>query len=219
MAVPAGSGVEARAPLNRERLLSVAIELADGGGLGALSMRKLAQALGVEAMSLYYYVANKDALLDGIVDVVVSEFVLPDEAGDWKSALRASAISAHQALLRHRWAARLLTSAAIGPARLHHMEWLLGQLRQAGFSPTMTHHGYHALDSHIIGFTLWEVGFPDDLGDLATTFLEQLPVDQYPYLAEHIEQHLGPPESEDRSEFEFGLDLILDGLERLRDAA
>lgn len=218
MALPADSADESRVPLNRDRVLGAAIELADAGGLDALSMRKLAQALGVEAMSLYYYVAKKDDLLDAIVDVVVSEFDLPAEAPDWKAALRVSAISAHEVLLRHRWAGRLLTSAAIGPARLAHMEWLLGQLREAGFSAVLTHHGYHALDSHIIGFTLWEVGFPDELADLASTFLRQLPVDQFPYLAEHIEQHLGVPGADDASEFEFGLDLILDGLERLRGA-
>ncbi len=219
MALAAGSADESRTPLTRDRVLRAAIDLADAGGLDALSMRKLAQALRVEAMSLYHYVANKDDILNAILDVVVGEFDLPADAPDWKAALRSSAVSAHQALLRHRWAGRLLTSAATGPARLHHMEWLLGQLREAGFSAALTHHGYHALDSHIIGFTLWEVGFPDELADLAATFLRQLPVEQYPYLAEHIEAHLEAPGPEDASEFEFGLDLILDGIERLRDSA
>ena len=212
--------VEARLPLSRERVLAAAIAMADESGIESLSMRKLGQALGVEAMSLYNHVANKDEILNGIVDMVVDEFELaiPGEA-DWKAALRRTAISAYEVLIRHRWAANLvLSSSGVSQARLRYMESILGTLRQAGFSAEMTDHGYHALESHIMGFTLWEVGMDlgsrEDLAGLATSFLRELPREQMPYLVEHIEQHLKPRDPQDEGEFAFGLDLILDGLER-----
>jgi AcrR family transcriptional regulator len=212
--------VEARLPLSRDRVLGAAIAMADESGIESLSMRKLGQALGVEAMSLYNHVANKDEILNGIVDMVVDEFELavPGEA-DWKAALRRTAISAYEVLIRHRWAANLvLSSSGLSQARLRYMESILGTLRQAGFSAEMTDHGYHALESHIMGFTLWEVGMDlgsrEDLAGLATSFLRELPRDQMPYLVEHVEQHLKPRDPEDEGEFAFGLDLILDGLER-----
>jgi AcrR family transcriptional regulator len=212
-----------RTALSKERVLRAAVALADESGIESLSMRKLAQALGVEAMSLYHYVAKKDEILDGIVDLVVTEFDVPPQDTDWKEALRRSAISAHEALARHPWACNLMMSAGPSPARLRYMESLLATLRKAGFSADLTHHAYHALDSHIVGFTMWAVSFQfdttEDLAALGANFLRTLPVDQYPYLAEHVEQHLAETDDEDKSEFEFGLDLILDGLERLRDAA
>ncbi len=223
MASQADRGAAPRVPLSRDRVLRAAIALADAGGIESLSMRKLAQALGVEAMSLYYYVAKKDDLLDGIVDLVVSEFELPADGADWKAAIRKSAISAHEVLLRHRWACSLMMSSpGVSPARIRYMESLLRCLRQGGFSAELTCHAYHALDSHIVGFTLWELTFPADsqeLADIAASFLRELPVDEYPYLAEHIEQHLTGSSPDEEGEFEFGLDLILDGLERLRDRA
>lgn len=211
---------EPRVPLSRDRVLRAAIGLADQGGIESLSMRKLAQELGVEAMSVYHYVANKDDILDGIVDIVVGEFDLPSGA-DWKAAIRLSAISAHDVLMRHPWACNLMMSTKrVSPARLRYMESLLRRLREAGFSAEMTHHAYHALDSHIIGSTLWEAGYSAnrDLADLAKTFVRES-VDEYPYLAEHAEQHLTKSRRNDVREFEFGLDLILDGLERIRDTA
>jgi AcrR family transcriptional regulator len=186
-------------------------------------MRKLAQELGVEAMSLYHYVAKKDDILDGIVGMVVGEIDLPSKEADWKAAIRLSAISAHEVLSRHPWACSLmLSSTAVLPARLRYMESLLATLRERGFSPELTHHAYHALDSHITGFTLWAASFQfdaEDLAELAATFLRELPADEYPHLAEHVEQHLVEASHEDEGEFAFGLDLILDGLERLRDTA
>jgi AcrR family transcriptional regulator len=214
---------DARPPLRRERVLAAAVVLADASGIEALTMRRLAQALGVEAMSLYHHVENKDDILEGIVDLVVSEFELPSPGAGWKTALRLTAVSAHTILVRHRWAARqMLASDGWGSGRLRYMEGVLGTLRRAGFSPEMTDHAYHALDSHILGFTMWEVGItavPGTLTDLATDFLRRLPPGQFPYLIEHIEQHLRPSPPGDKGEFEFGLDLILDGLERLRDEA
>ncbi len=222
MASQADPGAGPRLPLSRDRVLRAAIALADQGGIASLTMRKLAQELGVEAMSLYYYVAKKADILDGIVDLVVSEIELPADGADWRAAIRKSAISAHEAFSRHPWAYSLMmSSAGVSPARLRWMDSVLRTLREAGFSAELTCHAYHALDSHITGFTLWEASFPavEELRDLAATFLRELPVDEYPYLAEHVEQHLTESSHDDEGEFEFGLDLILDGLERIRDIA
>jgi AcrR family transcriptional regulator len=210
-----------RVPLTRERVLRAAIRLADDGGLEAVTMRKLGGELGVQAMSLYNHVANRDDICDGILELVMEEIEVAAGGDDWKEAVRRSAISAHDVLLRHRWACALMTSTpTISPARLRWMEALLGTLREAGFSPDLTHHAYHALDSHITGFTLWKVSFPfetrEELVDLAETFLPQIPASEYPYVVEHAEQHLAEPDPAAPSEFEFGLDLILDGIERLR---
>ncbi|MGI8830417.1 MAG: TetR/AcrR family transcriptional regulator C-terminal domain-containing protein [Candidatus Limnocylindria bacterium] len=205
--------------MSRERVLDAAIALADRGGIGALSMRKLAQALGVEAMTLYYHVANKEAILDGIVDMVVSEVELPPADAGWKAAIRRSAISAHDVLQRHPWAAGLMLAPnRVSQARLRHMDAVLGTLRRAGFSAEMTDHAYHALDSHIMGFTLWVVGMnigaDGELEAMAADFLATLDRDELPHLAEHVEQHLRPRRPNDEDDFAFGLDLILDGLER-----
>jgi len=206
--------------MSRARVLDAAIRLADAEGIESLTMRRLAQELGVEAMTLYYYVSRKDEILDAIVDIVVGEIRLPSAGAGWKAAVRATAISAHEVLVRHPWAASLmLAPSRMRPARLRYMDGLLGSLRQGGFSAVMTHHAYHVLDSYISGFTLWEVHFqvdPDELPDFGATFLRELPAGEYPYLEEHVEQHLRGSEPEDGGEFQFGLDLILDGLERIR---
>jgi AcrR family transcriptional regulator len=204
--------------LSREGVLRAAVELADARGLDALSMRNLARAMGVGAMSLYYYVANKSDLLDGIVDLVIGEIDLPSASLDWREALRHTARSAHRALSRHPWAAGLvLSSPSVQAARLRYMEALLGTLRTGGFSAELTHRAYHVLDSYIVGFTLWQVGMnlPADTGHLVTGFLQELPVDRFPFVAEHAQQHLKPADHEAGSDFDFGLDLILAGLERL----
>jgi AcrR family transcriptional regulator len=225
MTTPADSTVEPRAPLSRERVLHAAIALADEGGIESLTMRKLGQALGVEAMSLYNHVANKDDVLDGIVDLVLSEIELSPAARDWEAAIRKTAISAHEALLRHPWACSLIlspTTVRVIPARMRYMEALLRRLREADFSAELTYHAYHALDSHILGFTLWEIGHSlptEEPKDFIATFLRDFPLDEYPYLAEHIEQHLAETSHVDEGEFEFGLDLILDGLKRIRGTA
>jgi AcrR family transcriptional regulator len=211
--------------MSRERVLRAAVRLADETGIESLTMRKLARGLGVEAMTLYYYVANKEEILAGIVDLVVSEIESPGEGPDghavsWKDSLRRSAISAHEVLMRHRWAAALMLSGSVSEPRMRQMEGILRCLRQAGFSAEMTHHAYHAVESHIMGFTLWLVGMAleaEKRPDLAASFLQGLPRDRFPYLAEHIGTHLLPPSEYTGSEFEFGLDLILDGLERSLD--
>jgi AcrR family transcriptional regulator len=203
-------------------VLQAAIALADGGGIESLTMRKLGQALGVEAMSLYNHVANKDDLLDGIIEMVLEEIEVPSGEADWKTEIRGTAISSHEAFLRHRWACNLMMHRPnAAPVRMRWMEAVLRTLREAGFSADMTHHAYHALDSHITGFTLWQVNMPfetkAELLDMAEVFLRQIPADEYPYVIEHAEQHIAPSSPDGATEFEFGLELILDGLERLRD--
>ena len=200
------------------------MSLADTGGIEALSMRKLGQELGVEAMSLYNHVANKDDIRAGIVEIVLDEIEDPADAADWKASIRRSALSAHDIFLRHPWACSLMMRIQRPiHARMRWMDSVLRTLREAGFSPELTHHAYHALDSHITGFTMWQVSLPFDtraeLVDMAESFLREFPVDDYPYLVEHIHQHLGESGADERSAFEFGLDLLLDGLERLRDTA
>ena len=222
MATAARTRDEARIPLTRERVLQAALDLADADGIEALTMRRLAQELGVEAMSLYHHVRNKQDLLGGICDLVVREYELPVPGAPWKAAVRRTAISAYEALIRHPWAASLLLSGTPeSRARIRYMDALLGAFRTGGFSAGMTDHAYHALDSHIMGFTLWVVGMnlgtQEDLAALATAFLRELPRDEFPHLAEHIDQHLRPRDPDEEGEFAFGLDLLLDGLERLRD--
>jgi AcrR family transcriptional regulator len=210
-------------------VLDAAIRLADEGGIESLTMRRLARDLGVEAMSLYNHVANKGDLVDAMVDLVVSEIELPATSDAWDVAVRECAISAHEVLLRHPWSCSLVMSSTstsiVRNARVRYMEWLLGRLREAGFSPELTYHAYHALDSHILGFTLWELGHSGaanairgdkDLADFAASFVRELRAADYAYLAEHAEQHVAAFGDEGTSEFEFGLDLILDGLERAR---
>jgi AcrR family transcriptional regulator len=222
VATRAETSAEPRVPLSRDRVLRAALRLADEGGFASLTMRKLGQELGVQAMSLYNHVANKDDIRDAIVEIVFGEIEVPPGGGDWKAAIRASAISAHDALRRHPWAGSLMMTTNVGPTRLRWMEALLRTFREAGFSAELTHHAYHALDSHITGFTLWQANMPfethEELADLAEAFLRELPADEYPYFAEHAQWHLTETSADEPSEFDFGLDLILDGLERMRDA-
>jgi AcrR family transcriptional regulator len=225
MAEPAEVRAEARAPLSKERVLQTAVELADSAGIEALSMRRLARELGVEAMSLYHYVRSKDELLEGMLDIVLSQIETPADEREWKAAIRRTALSSRDALARHPWAATAESPGRVRPDRLRFMEFVLGTLRKAGFSPELTDHGYHAIDSHITGFTLWLANMPfstsAELADLAKGFLKELPEDEFPYMVEHVHQHIRAatrpkPVTPEPTEFEFGLDLILDGLERLR---
>jgi AcrR family transcriptional regulator len=209
-----------RKPLSRERILAAALELVDEQGIEALSMRKLGQQLGYEAMSLYNHVANKDDLLDGILDLVLAEMEPPDPAGGM-AAIRSSSLSAHAALRRHPWAASLLMNPArIRPARLEFMDALLGTLRNAGFSADTTYHAYHSLDAHIIGFSLWASthgSIPANIQDDVRGFLDQMiPVETYPHLHEHGMQHLEDGPHHGILAFEYSLDLLLESLERLR---
>jgi AcrR family transcriptional regulator len=213
-----------RIPLNKERVLRAAVGLADQGGVRSLSMRKLAQELGVEAMSLYHHVANKGAILDGIVDVVFSEIELPSGEADWKPAMRQRAISAREALLRHPWATGLMESRSTpGPATLRHHDAVLGILRTAGFSIKLAAHAFSVLDSYIYGFALQEANLPsktsEELAAVADTILSHLPAHEYPHLTELTVEHVLQPGYDYGNEYLFGLDLILDGLDRARDTA
>ena len=219
--MPNDPNTEQRVPLNRERVLRAAITLADSAGIEALTMRNLGKAVGVEAMSLYNHVANKDDILNGMFDLIVSEIELPSRHIDWKTALRQSAVSAHETLLRHPWGCDLWTSSQLWSARLRFSDALLGTLREAPFSKEITYHAYHVLDSYIVGYTRQETGYvsvPDNLPDLVAAFLRQLSTTEYPYFAEHVMQHLEPTHGDIRA-FEFGLDLILDSLARLRETS
>ncbi len=210
---------EPRVPLSRQRALHVAVALADAGGIGSLTMRKLAQELGVEAMSLYHHVANKDDILDGMVDIVFGEIDLPPTSTDWKTAMHRRAHSARTALSRHPWAISLMESrTAPGPATLRHHDAVIGCLRHAGFSIEMTAHAYSLLDSYIYGFAHQQINLPFDTAEetkeIADAILHQLPADEYPHLIELTTEHVLQPGYDYGNEFEFGLDLILDGLER-----
>lgn len=205
--------------MNRERVLRTALALADKGGSEALTMRKLGQALGVEAMSLYNHVADKEELLDDLVDVVFSEIDWACEGRDWRTAMRQRAISAREVLSRHRWAIRLMESRTHpGPATLRHHDAVLRCLRQAGFSVAMAAHAYSLLDSYIYGFALEQMSLPFETGEeaaaVADTMFREFPVDAYPHLVEMAVQHVMKPGYDYADEFDFGLDLILDGIER-----
>jgi len=215
---------EVRVPLSRERVLAAAIELADADGIESLTMRRLAQALGVEAMTLYYHVANKDDILDGLADIVVAEVEVPPIGDDWKAAIRRRALSAREMLARHPWAAGLIEARTNpSPARSRYPDAVLGSLRQAGFSVEMAIHAFFTLDSYIYGFAVQEQnlpsGTPQELAGMAQMIVTALPAQQYPYLNEVIVDHVLKIGFDYSNEFEFGLDLILDGLEKLRNTA
>jgi AcrR family transcriptional regulator len=211
-----------RTPLSRERILKTALALADASGIESLTMRKLGEAVGVEAMSLYNHVPSKGDLLDGLIDLVFSEIELPSGADGWKTAMRQRATSARAVLSRHRWAIGLMESrTSPGPATLRHHDAVIGCLRQAGFPVALAAHAYSALDSYIYGFALQEASLPFDTSEqtseLAQAIVAQFPADEYPHLAEFTFEHVLRPGYDYGSEYEFGLDLILDGLERALD--
>lgn len=210
-----------RVPLTRERVLETALELADQGGLEALSMRKLGQALGVEAMALYYHFASKDKVLDGIVDLVFREIVVPGSSGDWRTSMRERAISLRDVVARHRWAIGMMESRVNpGPATLRHHDAVIGSLLAGGFDMAMAAHAYSLLDSYIYGFALTKMNLPfddsSDIADMAQDMLDPFPVDEYPNLVAFITDHAMKPGYDYAHEFEYGLDLVLDGLERAR---
>lgn len=209
-----------RAGLTRDLVLQAAVRLADGEGIEALSMRRLGQELGVEAMSLYNHVRSKDEILNGLVDAVFSEIELPSGKVGWRKAMRQRAISARRALRRHRWALGLMESRLEpGPATLRHHDAVIGILRGAGFSIKATAHAYSLLDSYIYGFTLNELSLPFDssmpVGEMAQDMVRAMPNGAYPHLTELAVRHVMKPGYDYGDEFEFGLDLVLDGVQRL----
>ena len=222
MAKRTGAKTEARIPLNRERVLSAAIALADASGIESLSMRKLAERLGVEAMSLYNHIANKNDLLEGIVEAAAGEIVTPADDVDWKKAIHEVAISAHETLLRHPWASGLWMGTTPGPARMRYGDSLLGAFRGAGFSKDLTYHAYHIVESYVLGFTTQVLNFrsvdESQFEDVVAAFIRGDYAEEFPHFTEHALQHM-EPHDDGVNAVELGLDLILDGLERLRDAA
>ncbi|HEX2153753.1 MAG TPA: TetR/AcrR family transcriptional regulator [Acidimicrobiia bacterium] len=209
-----------RVPLDRERLLHGAMAIADAEGNSALTMRSLAKELGVKPMAIYHHVANKDEILDGIINMVFAEIDLPPTDTDWKTAMRQHAVSARHVLARHPWAIPLMESRINpGPETLHQHDAVIGTLRRAGFSIEMTAHAYSLLDSYIYGFALQEsVSLPFDketAPEVAESILANSPTDTYPYLAELATEHVLQPGYDYGNEFEYGLDLILNGLDQI----
>ena len=215
--------VERRDRLSRARVLQAAMTLADDGGIESLTMRRLGEELGVGPMALYRHVANKDDLIDAMVDVVFSEIGVPSFNGDWKTAMRDRAIAVREALLRHRWAIGIMESRANpGPANLQHHDAVIGCLRAGGFDIAMAAHAYSVLDSYIYGFAATQKNLPftaDDAGEMAESMLRPFAAGAYPHLTEMLTDHIMQPGYDYGDEFELGLDLILDGLaERSRQA-
>jgi AcrR family transcriptional regulator len=208
-----------REPVTRERALRAAMRLADAAGLEELTMRRLAAELGVEAMSLYHHVPNKDAILDGMVDLVFAEIELPPADADWKTALRRRTSSVRDALVRHPWALRILESRkAPGPATLAHHDAVLGCLRRAGFSVALAGHAYAVLDSFVFGFVHTELTLPfqspEETQAVARAIFDELPPGAYPHLVELARERVLQPGYAFANELPFGLELILDGLAR-----
>jgi len=225
VATQAKRAAKRRAALTRERILRAAISLADRDGIELLSMRKLGQKLGVEAMSLYNHVRNKVDMLDGMVDIVFGEIDLPASGVDWRTAMRTRAISARRALLHHPWAIGLMESRATpGTATLRHHDAVLGSLRTAGFSIDMAAHAYSILDGYIYGFTLTELTLPFSnsegaagVAEIAENIAKRFHAGEYPHLAEMAVDRATKPAYNYGDEFEYGLDLILNGIERAQD--
>jgi AcrR family transcriptional regulator len=226
MATKIDESTRAREPLTKERILRAAVALADEGGVESLSMRRIAQELGVVPMALYKHVANKDGMLDGMVDVVVGEIDPPLDGADWKTAISERILSARRALLRHSWASRVIESrTSPTPTVIGYMDEMIGVLRKGGFSVDLTHHAMHAMGSRALGFSqeLFD-DTPDDPPEIQAIAAQQM-AEAYPYISEmaaaisHDDASVVGQGCDDQFEFEFALDLMLDGLERLRATA
>jgi len=212
----------ARTPLSRQKVVDAAIALADTAGMDALSMRQLAQRLGVEAMSLYNHVPNKDALIDAMVDDVAGRIALPRPGQPWRAEMAQRARSAHALLLQHPWSPLpMISRMNVGPGMLRYADATHGCLLAAGFDHAAADHARHAMDSHIHGFTLQELHFPLDRGEYASAaaaFLPMLPADRYPHM-HALAGEVIAGRYNGVNDFDFGLQLVLDGLQRLLAAA
>jgi AcrR family transcriptional regulator len=222
--MPTTNSGAGRARLTRERVVRAALLLADSGGLDALTMRRLGEELGVEAMSLYKHVANKEDLLDGMVDLVFAEIELPVDDTDWRTAMRARAVSARAALTRHPWATALMQSrTAPGSATLRHHDTVIGTLRRAGFPVVLTAHAFSAIDAYVYGFALQERSLPFETAEQAEEVGRQMfarmTPGEFPHLTELTVEHILRPGYDYGDEFEYGLDLVLDGLGRALEGA
>ena len=210
-----------RAPLTRDKVLATALRMADKGGLDSLSMRNVARALKVEAMSLYNHVRSKEDLLDGLVELVVSEIGVPPPGGSWRATMRRRALDAHAVLMRHPWATMLFVARLnVGPHMLRYVDATIGCLREAGFSYALADHAWNALDAYIYGFTLHKLNFPlepSQYASAAKQFLPLIPVEQFPYL-NGMSQEIIAGRHDGMHELELGLELLLSGFEKLRAA-
>jgi AcrR family transcriptional regulator len=223
MAVAKPESAQRRSPLTRERVLKAAVRLADREGIEAVSMRRLGTELGIEAMSLYTHVRGKDDLLDGMIELVIREITVARDGADWKASLRATILAAREVVLRHPWAPRIIeTRNDPGPSGLRYYDAVMGILREGGFSLEMTHHAIHLFGSRLLGFTQDLFDDSPDVSPEAMKAMAAAVADTHPYVAEMA---LGATHDgalggcDDDVEFAFGLELILDGLERLRDPA
>ena len=216
-----GKTTKLRKPLSAELILRAALKMADRDGIESLSMRNLAAALKVEAMSLYNHVPGKENILDGLVELVVSEIQMPEPGGDWRVAMRKRALSAHTVLMRHPWATKLFASRVnIGPNMLLYVDQTLGCLRHGGFSWALADHAWNALDSYIYGFTFHKLNFPFEPSEYASSaaqFIHMIPPEEFPYL-NGLSQEVIAGRHDGLHQIELGLELLLDGLERLRRA-
>jgi AcrR family transcriptional regulator len=213
-----GDDTSPRLPLTKGRVLQAAVDVADREGLGALTMRRLGAELGVEAMSLYKHVANKEEILDGIVELVVGEIEIPSEGAEWKEAMRRRTVSAREVLSRHSWAIGLLEArGSRGPTARRYLDAILGNLRSAGFSIENAVHAFWVLDSYVYGHVIQETSLAfsssKEMTEPAGSVPEPIPTNEYPHLVEIAQPALRSAYSFD-NEFEFGLDLILDALDR-----
>ena len=209
----------ARPSLTRVRIIEGAVKLADDIGVDALTIRKLATSLTVKPMTIYHYVANKEAIVDGMVDEVFNEIDLPSVDTDWKSAIRERSISARAVLVKHPWAVPLMESRSTpGPATLRHHDAVLGCLRNGGLSVAMTAHAFALIDALIYGFAIQEASLPatsgEEMAELVEEVFDMASADEYPYLTELTTEHILQPGYDFGNEFEFGLNLILDGLDK-----
>jgi AcrR family transcriptional regulator len=222
MTTPQASSPESGSGLTRQRIVSSAIESADADGLDAVTMRGVAGALNVTPMALYRHIANRDDLIDAMIDVVFSELGLPLGGATWKAAMRDRAVSLFGALSRHRWAIGLMESRRHpGPANLRHHDAVIGKLRSAGFDMAEVAHAYSILDGYIYGFATTNLNIPfqtpSEMTAMAEDMFEPFPANEYPNLAEFVADHVMQPGYNHEIEFEYGLDVILDALERLHE--
>lgn len=216
-----GTKAPSRVPLNRNLVLAVAVEIADDRGIGAVTMREVASRLGVEAMSLYNHVANKDDILDGMVDLVIEQIDLPSDIVGWREAMRRRAVSAHLVFARHPWVPMLVDSRETsGPSRMLYLDWVLGTLMKAGFSLEGAAHAFSLLDSYLYGFGIQQFNMEADVDaspeEMAKAILTSIPAEKYPYL-HRMASHAMESGYDAEADFNFGLEIILDGLERILD--
>jgi len=223
MAIARPEKLQRRSPLTRERVLKAAVRMADREGIEAVSMRRLGTELGIEAMSLYTHVKDKDDLLNGMVELVIHEIPIHRDGADWKTSLRTTVLGARNVVLRHPWAPRIIeTRDDPGPSGLHYYDGVMGILRDGGFSLEMTHHAIHLLGSRMLGFTQDLFDDSPDVDPVALTAMATALAESHPYVSEMalgVTHDGGLGGCDDDVEFAFGLDLILDGLDRLRTSA